>query len=99
MKQSKLGKGLAALSGTAETKETERSRTLASARRIWTERAAVPAVLATPAAAANDHTGAAVRIEQTRYERAILDFEASVRRERDRMSAEHFQAMRVILGQ
>jgi hypothetical protein len=60
---------------------------------------AATAVLATPAAAADDQTGAAVRIEQTRHERAILDFEASVRRERDRMSAEHLENMRQILGQ
>jgi len=73
MNKPKLGKGLAALTGTA--------------------------ILATAQAAADDQTAAACRIEETRYERAILDFEASVRRERDRMRAEHLENMRVILGQ
>jgi hypothetical protein len=73
MVKSKLGRGLAALTGTA--------------------------VLATPEASANDETGSAMRLEQHRYERAILDFESSVRRERDRMSAEHLGNQREILGQ
>jgi hypothetical protein len=72
MKQ-KLGRGLAALTGTA--------------------------VLATPQAAADDDTGAAVRIEQLRHERAVLDSEAAVRHECDRMSAEHLENMRVILAE
>jgi hypothetical protein len=55
-----------------------------------------PAVLATNEAAAADETGAAMRLEQTRYERAILDFETSVRRERDRMHAEHLARMAAI---
>jgi hypothetical protein len=73
MAKPKLGRGLAALTGTA--------------------------VLATTEAAADDQTGAAMRIEQTRYEQQILDFEASVRRERDRMRAEHLEAMGAILGE
>jgi hypothetical protein len=52
-----------------------------------------PAILATKEAAAADEVGAAMRLEQTRYERAILDFEASVRRERDRMHADHLARM------
>jgi hypothetical protein len=55
-----------------------------------------PAVLATKEAAAADETGAAMRLEQTRYERAILDFESSVRRERDRMHADHLARMGMI---
>jgi hypothetical protein len=31
--------------------------------------------------------------------RAILDFESAVRRERDKMRAEHLENMRVILGE
>jgi hypothetical protein len=54
------------------------------------------AVLATKEAAAADEVGAAMRLEQTRYERAILDFEASVRRERDRMHADHLARMAAI---
>ena len=41
----------------------------------------------------------AVRIEQLRHERAVLDSEAAVRHERDRMSAEHLENMRVILAE
>jgi hypothetical protein len=52
-----------------------------------------PAVLATKEAAASDETGAAMRLEQTRYERTILDFETSVRRERDQMHADHLARM------
>jgi hypothetical protein len=37
-----------------------------------------------------------MRLEQTRYERSILDFEASVRRERDRMHADHLARMAAI---
>jgi hypothetical protein len=55
-----------------------------------------PAVLATKEAAAADETGAAMRLEQTRYERAILDFETSIRRERDRMHREHLASMAAI---
>jgi hypothetical protein len=55
-----------------------------------------PAVLATPEVAAADETGAAMRLEQTRYERAILDFETSIRRERDRMHADHLARMGMI---
>jgi hypothetical protein len=55
-----------------------------------------PAILATSEAAAADETGAAMRIEQTRYERAILDYESSVRRERDRMHADHLARMAAI---
>jgi hypothetical protein len=47
-----------------------------------------PAVLATKEAAAAD--------EKTRYERAVLDFETSVRRERDRMHADHLARMAAI---
>ena len=56
-------------------------------------------VLATPEAAADDQTGAAVRIEQTRYERQILDFESEIRRRRDAMHAEHLENMRGILAE
>jgi hypothetical protein len=58
------------------------------------------AILATAKAAADDESGAAVRIEETRYERAILDFEArGVRRERDRIIAEYLENQRVILAE
>lgn len=56
--------------------------------------ATIPAVLTTDDAAADDTTGASVRIEQARYERAILDFESEVRRRRDAMRAEHLMNMR-----
>jgi hypothetical protein len=55
-----------------------------------------PAILATKEAAAADETGAAMRLEQTRYERAILDSETSIRRERDRMHADHLARMTMI---
>ncbi len=58
-----------------------------------------PAILSTEEAAAADETGAAMRIEQTRYERAILDFEAEVRRRRDAMHAEHLENMRTIFAE
>ena len=50
-KLAKLGKGLAALTGTA--------------------------VLATPQSAQDDATNAAMHVEESRYERSILDFESS----------------------
>jgi hypothetical protein len=56
-------------------------------------------VLATQEAAEDDQTGGAMRIEQTRYERQILDFESEIRRRRDAMAAEHLSNMRDILGQ
>jgi hypothetical protein len=56
-------------------------------------------VLATEATAADDQTGGAMRIEQLRYERQILDFESEIRRRRDAMHGEHLEAMRAILGQ
>jgi len=56
-------------------------------------------VLATEEAAADDQTGGAMRIEQLRYERQILDFESEIRRRRDAMHAEHLANMRDILGQ
>ncbi|TPV98761.1 MAG: hypothetical protein USCAAHI_01793 [Beijerinckiaceae bacterium] len=55
-------------------------------------------VLATPQAAENDQVASACRIEETRYERAILDFESAVRRERDKMRNEHLEAMRIALN-
>jgi hypothetical protein len=58
--------------------------------------ASSPAILATNEAAAADETGAAMRLEQTRYERAILDFETSVRRQRDAMHADHLARMGMI---
>ncbi|MGQ0445938.1 MAG: hypothetical protein ACT4O2_12640 [Beijerinckiaceae bacterium] len=57
-----------------------------------------PAKLSTTEAAAADETGAPMRIEQTRYERAILDFEAEVRRRRDGTHAEHLENMRTIFA-
>ena len=57
-----------------------------------------PAVLSTEQAARDDAIGAAMRIEETRYERAILDFETEIRRRRDAMRAEHLENMRVILA-
>jgi hypothetical protein len=41
---------------------------------------AIKPVLATQEAAEDDQTGGAMRIEQTRYERQILDFESEIRR-------------------
>ena len=38
-----------------------------------------------------------MQIEQTRYERAILDFESEIRRRRDAMHQEHLEAMKGIL--
>lgn len=58
----------------------------------------VLAVLSTKEAAAADETGAAIRIEQARYERGLLDFEAEVRRRRDAMHAEHLDDMCEFLG-
>jgi hypothetical protein len=55
-----------------------------------------PAILSTNEAAAADETGAAMRLEQTRYERQVLDFESSVRRERDSMHADHLARMGMI---
>jgi hypothetical protein len=55
-----------------------------------------PAVLSTTEAAAADETGAAMRLEQVRYEREVLDYETSVRRKRDAMHTEHLEAMRAI---
>jgi hypothetical protein len=40
-----------------------------------------------------------VRIEQARYERAVLDFETEIRRRRDAMHAEHLANMRAIFEQ
>ena len=57
------------------------------------------AVLSTNEAAAADETGAAMRIEQTRYERAILDFETGARRRRDAMHAEHLSNMQAIFAE
>ena len=54
--------------------------------------------LSTEQAARDDAIGAAMRIEETRYERAILDFETEIRRRRDAMRAEHLENMRVILA-
>lgn len=56
-------------------------------------------MLATAEAAADDQTGGAMRIEQARYKRQILDFESEIRRRRDAMHAEHLANMRDILGQ
>jgi hypothetical protein len=54
------------------------------------------AILSTKEVAAADETGAAMRIEQLRYERAILDFETEIRRRRDAMTAEHLERMKAI---
>ena len=59
---------------------------------------AAPAILATKEASTAGETGAAMRIEQTRYERAVLDFEAEVRRRRDAMHAEHLANMKEIFA-
>ncbi|TPV99022.1 MAG: hypothetical protein USCAAHI_01536 [Beijerinckiaceae bacterium] len=67
-------------------------------RGLATLAGSIPAVHSAQSALDDDQTGAAVRIEQIRYERAILDFEAAIRHERDRMSAEHLENMRTILG-
>lgn len=56
-----------------------------------------PAILSTnEAAAAADETGAAIGVEQAKYERAVLDFETEVRRHRDAMRAEHLANMQAI---
>ena len=57
-----------------------------------------PAILSTKEAAAADETGAAMRLEQLRYERAILDFEGEIRRRRDAMHAEHLANMQEIFA-
>jgi hypothetical protein len=49
-------------------------------------------------AAAADETGAAMRIEQVRYERAILDFETGARRRRDAMHATHLANIEAVYG-
>jgi hypothetical protein len=59
----------------------------------------VPATLSTPEAASNDETGSAVRLEQSRYEQAILDFEVEVRKRRDALCAEHLERMAAILSE
>ncbi len=74
MANTKLGKGLAALT-------------------------AVPATLSTPEASEHDQTGAAIRIEQTRYERLVLDFETEIRRRRDARHAEHIANMAAIFAE
>jgi hypothetical protein len=58
-----------------------------------------PAVLSTPEAAAHDETSAAMRVEQARYEREILDFENMVYRRREEMCAKHFEAMAAIFAE
>jgi hypothetical protein len=58
----------------------------------------IPAVLTNSESAADDETGTAVRIEQTRYERAVLDFESEIRRRRDAMHSEHLMLMRAALN-
>jgi hypothetical protein len=55
-----------------------------------------PAVLATNEAAAADETGAAMRLEQLRFERATIDFESEIRRQRDAMHADHLARMAAI---
>jgi hypothetical protein len=59
---------------------------------------AIKPVLATAEAAADDEAGAAIRIEQTRYEREVLDFESEIRRRRDQMHSQHLENMRIALG-
>jgi hypothetical protein len=60
---------------------------------------AVLATLSTPEAAEQDQTGASFRLEQARYERAILDFEVEVRKRRDAMHSEHLANMAAIFGE
>ena len=55
-------------------------------------------ILSTKQADADDETGANLAVEQASYERAILDFETKVRRERDEMRFEHLARVRLILG-
>jgi hypothetical protein len=58
-----------------------------------------PAILATKEAAAADEVGAAMRLEQIRFERATIDFESEIRRQRDRMHREHLASMAAILSE
>jgi hypothetical protein len=61
--------------------------------------ASVPAVLATAEAAEDDATALAMRVEENRYERVILDFECAIRHERDRLRAEHLGNVRSIMAE
>jgi hypothetical protein len=60
---------------------------------------AIPATLSTTESAAHDETGAAIRLEQSRHERAILDFEVEARKRRDQMRAEHLERMAAIFAE
>jgi hypothetical protein len=68
-------------------------------KKLATLPGSIPAIHSTPEALDDDHTSAAMRLEDLRYERAILDFESAVRHERDRMSAEHLENQRTILSE
>jgi hypothetical protein len=79
---------------TTEVKEKSMNKQQRLGKTLATIGGAIKPVLATAEAAADDQTGGAMRIEQARYERQILDFESEIRRRRDAMHAERHSRTR-----
>jgi hypothetical protein len=68
-------------------------------KKAMTLSSAIAPVLATEQAAEDDQTASAMHIEHARFERAVLDFEAAIRGERDRLQREHLGNVRSILAE